>query len=153
MVNKSVMLHGHWEYPKEIDVDDWFGFTYRITATLTGRMYIGKKQFHSISRVKVKNRKNRKKKIKESKWKSYTGSSTSLNEDIERDGIENYTFKIESLHKTRGSLYYEEVRKQITENVLLTKLANGDYKFYNKHIGAIKFRPPQELTEEISAKI
>lgn len=147
------MLHGHWEYPKEININDWFGFTYRIIDTLTGREYIGKKNFFSVNRVKVKGRKNRKVKTKESKWKTYTGSSARLNEDIEKCGIENYTFQIESLHKTKGSLYYEEVRKQITEDVLRAKLNNGDYKFYNKHIGAIKFRPPEELTEEISAKI
>lgn len=150
-VNK-IMLHGHWEYPKEFNVDDWFGFTYRIIDKSSGRAYIGKKQFFAIRRVKVKNRKNRKVKIKESNWKTYTGSSTHLNEDIEKNGIENYTFRIESLHKTKGSLYYEEVRKQITEDVLRAKLNNGEYKFYNKHIGAIKFRPPEELTEETLSK-
>ena len=147
------MKHGHWEYPNNIKIDDWFGFTYRIISNLTGQEYIGKKVFFNTNRVKVKGRKNRKIKIKESKWKTYTGSSKRLNADIEVNGIENYTFKIESLHKTKGSLYYEEVRKQITEDVLRVKLPNGDFKFYNKHIGAIKFRPPEELTEEISAKI
>jgi len=85
---------GHWEYPNDFDPSEWFGFIYRIIEKDTQKMYIGKKQFQSIRRVKVKNRKNRKIVRKESDWKTYTSSSTHLNAAIEENGIDNYQFII-----------------------------------------------------------
>ncbi len=145
--------YGHWYYPGDINEDEWFGFVYRIINKANGRHYIGKKQFKSYLRKKVKNRTNRKKVIKESNWKEYIGSSKSLCKDIETLGMKNFEFYIESLHKTRGSLYYAEVERQITENVLRETLSNGERKYYNGHIGAIKFLPPEEISEETRNKI
>ena len=145
--------YGHWYYPGDFDEDEWFGFVYRIVNKVNGRHYIGKKQFKSYIRKKVKGRKNRKRVTKDSKWREYTGSSKYLNEDIEKHGMESFEFYIESLHKTRGSLYYAEVERQVTENVLRETLDNGERKYYNGHIGAIKFLPPEEHSEETINKI
>lgn len=139
---------GHWEFPYEFDPNEWFGFIYRIIEKDTGKMYLGKKQFFSTRRVKLKSRKNRKIVRKESNWKTYTGSSTHLNAAIEEKGKENYDFIIESLHETKGSMYYREVEMQIKENVLLEKLNNGEPKYYNKQVCGVKFIPPEPTEKE-----
>lgn len=144
---------GHWEFPHKFDIEDWYGFIYRVTELETGRMYIGKKTFWRTNRVKVKGRKNRKIVRKESDWKKYTGSSTHLNEAIKTNGIENYRFQIESLHRSKASWSYAEVRKHILEDVLRATLENGERKFYNGQISAVKFLPPIETPEEAEMRI
>lgn len=140
---------GHWIFDKEFDPNDWFGFVYRVIDTTTGQAYIGKKQFHKHIRKVIKGRKNRKHIRKESDWKKYTSSSTHLNKAIESKGKNKFKFLIETLHKTKGSLYYAEVEKQIMENVLKAKLSdNVTPKYLNKQIGAVKFIPPDEVLEE-----
>lgn len=146
------MDFGHWEFPYEFDPNEWFGFIYRITELHTGRQYVGKKQFHSNRTKVVKGRKNRKHYKKESDWKKYTGSSQELNKAIEEHGKENYKFQIESLHKTKGSLHYQEVVVQITEDVLRVRMPDGTRKYYNGHISAVKFIPPVEHLEESQMK-
>ena len=148
------MDYGHWQFPHEFEPTDWFGFIYRITELDTGREYIGKKQFSTYKRKIVKNKKNRKKVVSDSKWRSYTGSSNELNEQISIKGINNYKFEIQSLHKTRGSLYYAEVKYQIIEDVLREKLPDGiTKKYYNKVISGVKFIPPVEHEDEIPMKV
>lgn len=143
------MQYGNWEFPHDFDINDWFGFIYRIIEKDTGREYIGKKQFHSTTRKIIKNRKNRKTIIKESKWKTYTSSSTHINNAITEKGIENFGFYIESLHKTKASLYYAEVERQVIEDVLRTRLEDGiTPKYFNRQIGAVKFVPPVVTPEE-----
>ena len=139
---------GHWNFPHEFDPSDWIGFIYRITELDTLREYVGKKSFFSNRSKVVKGRKNRKHFKKNSDWKSYTGSSTQLNEMIAKKGMDNYKFEIESLHKTKGSLHYAEVRLQVSEDVLRATLPNGGRKYYNGHIAAVKFLPPLETLDE-----
>ena len=143
---------GHWQFIHSFDPDNWFGFLYRITEIDTAREYVGKCQFHQHLRVKVKDKVRKKKVVKESKWKSYHGSSVRLNLAIAEKGIQNYRFEIVSLHKTRASLVYAEVLIQITENVLRERLADGSRKFYNGLISGIKFIPPDETPEEATMK-
>lgn len=143
---------GHWEFLVDFDVTNWFGFIYRITEIDTGKQYIGKKQFTKMKSKIIKGRKNRKRTILESDWKTYTGSSAALNEQILLKGKENYKFEIVSLHKTRGSLHYAEVCTQINEDVLRAKLPNGLKKYYNRVINGVKYVPPDELIEEYEIK-
>ena len=143
---------GHWEFPHEFNVEDWFGFIYRIAELNTGREYVGKKQFHSNLTKAVKGRKNRKHFKKESSWRTYTSSSIELNKSIELYGKENYKFQIISLHKTKGSLHYREVELQVMEDVLRTRLPCGIRKYYNGNISAVKFYPPSEHVDEVAMK-
>lgn len=147
------MDKGHWDFFSEFDPDEWFGFIYRIIELNTNREYIGKKQFHEYRRKAIKGRKNKVKTRKESDWRIYTSSSTELNEAIKINGMNNYRFIIESLHKTRASLTYAEVKKQINEDVLRLMLSSGVKKYFNKQIGAIRFIPPAEHSEETRMKI
>lgn len=144
---------GHWVFPHDFEQGDWFGFLYRITELPTGMEYVGKKQFGRHLRVKVKGRTNKKKVTKESDWRTYTGSSIRLNEAIKINGIDKYRFEIISLHKTRASLVYAEVRLQIIEEVLRSKLPDGSRKYYNGLIASVKFIPPDDDPEEQKMKI
>jgi hypothetical protein len=144
---------GHWECNFKFNPDDWFGFIYRVIEIDTGREYIGKKQFTKLKRKIVKGRKNRKHVRSSSNWKTYTSSSTHLNESIEQKGKQNYKFIIESLHKTKGSLHYAEVVAHVYEDVLRQTLPDGvTKKYYNKNVSGIKFIPPNESPDEQSVR-
>jgi len=145
--------YGHWEFPIEFCVDDWFGFIYRVINRTTGQEYIGKKQFFSITRKKVAGRTNRKVVRKESNWKKYTTSSKYINADIKEYGKDNFIFIIESLMKTKAALHYREIEIQVQEDVLRALTENGEKKYYNKCIGGVKFIPPVEHSEETIHKI
>lgn len=145
---------GHWNFPHIFSADDWFGFIYRITEIKTGREYIGKKQFHQYLKKEVKGRVNKKSVKKESNWKTYIGSSVHLKQAIETHGKEEYLFTIESLHKTRASLVYAEVRCHILEDVLRARMADGvTPKYFNRQVSGIKFIPPDEVSDETKMKI
>jgi hypothetical protein len=143
---------GHWIYPLEFDPDEWFGFIYRIVDNKTGKHYIGKKQFRSTKRKIVKNKKNRKVVRSDSKWRSYTSSSEHINDAILVNGKEQFSFYIESLHKTKASLHYAEVEAQIFEDVFRTTLENGDRKYYNKMVGNMRFIVPNLTPDELQHK-
>ena len=148
------MNNGHWQYPADINFEEWFGFIYRIVELSTGREYIGKKQFKSYTKKKVAGKKNKKSVVKESNWKVYTGSSVHLNNAIVEHTMSNYAFFIESLHATKGSLFYAEVDKHVKENVLRERLADGiTPKYYNRQISGVRFIPPIESINEQCANI
>jgi len=105
------MDNGHWIYPNDFNINNWFGFVYRIIDTVTNREYIGKKQFFTKTSKAITGRKNRAWKTKESNWKKYTSSSDEINKLIKEFGKDRFQFFIESLHATKASLTYAEVEK------------------------------------------
>jgi hypothetical protein len=118
---------GHWELKEGLQPNEnAFGFIYEITNNVNGRKYIGKKQ--CISRIKRKPLKGKKRNRidhKESDWKSYTGSSKDLNEDIEKHGKEKFTFTILEWCNSKFELGYKEIKLQLEKDVLLKE------EFYN----------------------
>jgi len=93
----------HWLYkgkPIKEAPENEFGFVYLITNLKSGKKYIGRKYFGTTRRVKVKGKKRRKIIRKDSNWREYTGSSKSLNKDIEKLGKKN--FKFEKLKSIQG---------------------------------------------------
>ena len=148
------MIYGHWIFNVEFELQDWFGFIYKITELDTNREYIGKKQFFNINRKIVKGKKNRKTVISESNWRVYTGSSVHLNLQISEKGKDNYQFEILSLHQTKGSLHYAEVEYQITNNVLREVLDDGVTKrYFNRAVCGVKFIPPALTPDELQIQI
>jgi hypothetical protein len=130
---------GHWNYEGEpFDVKDYFGFIYIITNNITGHKYLGRKFFHIHQK---------KKRVRESPWKSYTGSSKLLNADIKKLGKENFTFDIFKLYQTRGGLSYFETYYLTQFDVLTQRDANDERVWYNRHIGAVKWIPALEISE------
>ena len=112
------------------DIDDFFGFVYRITNNQNGREYIGRKYFW-----KFRTPKGKKRKVKsESDWKKYYGSCPELKEEIEQLGRQNFSRTILSLHNTAGKTNYEETRQLFTNNVLTEALDDGTPAYYNSNI-------------------
>ena len=128
-------MTGHWIYSTVINIDEWFGFVYLIVNNKTGQKYIGKKQFHNYTTKAIKGKKRKQHIKKESGWKEYTGSCTTLNEDIATIGKDNFTFTILQCLKTRGELSYEEERLQFDYNVLRALDEKGNRQYYNNAIG------------------
>jgi hypothetical protein len=151
--SKEEPNNGHWVYPEIVNIDEWFGFIYRIIDKKNNREYIGKKQFKERTSKKLVTRKNKIWTEKESNWKRYTSSSTELNEVIKNDPRENFIFIIESLRNTKGSLTYAEVECMIDNDVLRARNPDGSRKFYNKIIPPIKFLPPLLTEDEDSHRI
>ena len=127
--------YGHWISKVKINPEEDFGFIYLIRCNITGRSYIGKKQFYSY---------RKKKKDKETNWKTYTSSSTELNQDIKNFKKNNFEFHVITVCKTRAGLVYAEANIQHKLDVLTATNQNGRL-FYNKQIGAIKFIPKEFL--------
>jgi hypothetical protein len=149
----DILDTGHWIAPWKFDVNKFVGFQYRITQISTNRQYIGKKFFYSITRKIVKNKKNRKKIIKESNWKNYCGSCKWLLSEIEKCGKEDFIFQIESLCESRSNLAWREVERLVKENVLREKLQDGSPKYFNGIIPPVKFKICEETQNEKEYKI
>lgn len=132
---------GHWTINEGVYLtENFFGFVYKIENKKTGQYYIGKKQCNKkIKRKPLKGRVNKRILITESDWKTYTGSSNDLNEDIKKIGIENFTFLILKICGSKWELAYEEIKEQIKLDVL------RDEKSYNGIINVRIGRPPKSL--------
>ena len=100
--------------------DDYVGFVYEITDTETKMKYIGKKKFWSrVTRPPLKGKKNKRRSLKESDWKSYYGSSEVVKSLVENTGEWRFERKILRLCKTAGEMSYYEMKLQIENDVLL----------------------------------
>ena len=133
----------HWI--GEVDPDTCYGFVYLITNTVSGRKYIGRKFYHTYKK---------RKRVKESNWRVYAGSSKPLKEDMQRLGKNKFTFEIIYNYKTRGGVVSGEVHFQTDNDVLSPELLPcGERLYYNGHIGAVKFITPEFVSAEARAKI
>ena len=129
---------GHYENPwtyqgttfTSDDINNFFGFVYRITNLQDGRKYIGRKYFTQ----RRKPRGGKRRVTSESDWKKYYGSSDELKSDVKRLGKENFKREIISLHKSLGKVNYEETRQLFLNNVLTESLADGTPSYYNSNI-------------------
>ena len=112
------------------DINDFFGYVYRITNLQNGRQYIGRKYFTQ----RRKPRGGTSRVTSESDWKRYYGSSKELNTD--RKLLGNSTFKREilSTHTRLGDVNYEETKQLFLNNVLQESLDNGEPAYYNSNI-------------------
>ena len=133
MTGKNV--RSHWKYTKNPNTHTMFGFVYIITNKKNKKAYIGCKQYWHYKKTK---------KIRQSNWKVYMGSSKSLLEDIEKTGKRNFTFKIIAEFKNKRSLRYYECYYQMKYNVLSTTLEGTDEPaYYNNYVGGKFYRPVQ----------
>ena len=134
MTDKQVDYENPWIYKgtpfTSDDIGDYYGFVYRITNTINGKSYIGRKYF-----VQKRKPKGGKRKVtSESDWKRYFGSSEELKQDIKRIGRSSFRREILSLHKTLGKVNYEETKQLFIHNVLMEALDDGTPKYYNSNI-------------------
>jgi len=113
-----------WTYNGKLfdseDIQDNYGFIYRITNTTNGHDYVGRKYFTTIKkRPPLKGKKNKRRETVETDWKEYWGSSPRLQADIDTLGKDKFTREIIHLCKSRGETNYMEAYYQFTEGVLL----------------------------------
>ena len=105
--------------------EEYIGFVYLITNTISGKMYIGKKLSKfaktTFKVVKLKNGTKKRKKIKgkvESDWQDYYGSNDTLKADVIKLGPENFQREILYYCKTKAECSYIEAREQFSRRVL-----------------------------------
>ena len=134
MTDKQVDYENPWIYEgvpfTSDDIGDYYGFVYRITNTISGKSYIGRKYF--VQKRKPKG--GQRKVTSESDWKRYFGSSEELKQDIKRIGRSSFRREILSLHTTLGKVNYEETKQLFIHNVLMEALDDGTPKYYNSNI-------------------
>jgi hypothetical protein len=112
------------------DINDFFGYVYRITNLQNGRQYIGRKYFTQCRKL----RGSRRKRTSESDWKSYYGSSKELAADRKLLGSNCFKREIISLHRTKGKVNYEETKQLFLNNVLTESFDDGTPLYYNSNI-------------------
>lgn len=106
--------------PTEQDLKQYAGFVYMLTERDTMMKYIGKKYFwRKVTRPPLKGRKNKRRSIKESDWKQYYGSNTTIQQVVEQGGADKYDRQILRLCETKGECSYYEAKYQFDHEVLL----------------------------------
>lgn len=131
--------YGHWILSENVFVNhETFGFIYEVKNNINNKKYIGKKQIKSkIRRKPLKGKKRCRIDFKESDWKTYTGSSNDLNDDIKKYGKENFTFTILKTCNSKWELAYFECKIQFEKNVLIKE------EYYNGIINVRIGSPPK----------
>lgn len=128
--------------PNKEELKQWIGFVYVITDKSNGKMYVGKKTFWSrktLPPLKGKTRKRRK--IVESDWMSYYGSSELVKQLLIEHGEQNFYREILHLGKSKGEIGYLEAKEQFDRNVLLDEnYYNGiiQCKIHRSHVQSLK---------------
>lgn len=128
--------------PTEEDLSEWVGFVYIITDRSNNKMYVGKKTFWSkktLPPLKGKSRKRRK--IIESNWKDYYGSSDLVKELLLEHGENNFYREILHFCKSKGEMGYLEAKEQFDRNVLLDdRYYNGiiNCRIHRNHVKRVK---------------
>jgi len=85
---------------------------------------------------------------KEMSWRTYTGSSTHLNNDIKKYGHDKFKFVIIDVYKTRSGLSYAEAFVQMLVECMTTYLEDGKTpRWYNRQVAAIRFVTKETPTE------
>ena len=123
---------------------DCVGFIYKITNTINGRIYVGKKILLNSRRTTIskkeknetKTRKKFKVVVKESDWKTYFGSCKELQEDVKKYGEQYFVREILEFCHSKRYMTYCEVKYQFKYNVLETDSYNGNImsKFFKDNI-------------------
>ena len=95
-------------------------FVYMITNLDSDKKYIGKKSLYSTKSESIAGRKNKRRTVKESNWKTYWGSCVPLKEDLKRLGKEKFHREILDFCPTKAWATYKEAMYQFKHDVLLS---------------------------------
>ena len=110
-------------------IEEYVGFVYIITDQ-NEKSYVGKKLFQSTRRLPpLKGKTRKRKKVIESDWKTYFGSSDEVKALVEEHGADSFRREILHLCSSKGVMSYLEAKEQFLRDVLLRE----DY--YNEFIG------------------
>lgn len=132
---------------ESFNIDEWFGFIYLVKDTVSGKMYIGKKNFKTNRNIKLGKKEikalptkrgrtpSKKQVIAESDWKTYYGSADEIKNNPDKSHYERYLLK---LCKSSAALSYYEVKYLCIYEVLEKpeQFINSNIlgKFYTQNI-------------------
>jgi len=112
---------GHWKLGDGLSQgipENSIGFVYLIIDP-DNKKYVGKKLLiNKTCKKPLKGRTNKRRGIKESNWKNYISSSPKIQENIEKNGIENYQFIILKWAPNKMMLAYYETKEIIERNAI-----------------------------------
>jgi hypothetical protein len=125
---------GHWNCAGlKIDPDGAVGFVYMIIYTETNQKYIGKKNFKGRGKLN---------KGKGSNWKTYTSSSSYLNDLIKEKGKDKFKFVILEQYYSVGGLSFAETWSQV-----VCETPSKNEEFMNRFIDKVTWK----VTELVQA--
>jgi len=138
-------LYNGKEFEKPVDFDPKvvYGYVYLIENNETKKKYIGKKFFWQTKRYQKNGKKKRK--LVESDWETYYGSSPSLTEEVNNLGTDKYTRHILHLCRTKAECAYMEAYEQFVRGVIVRDDYYNDWiscKVTSRHVNKIKDRLP-----------
>lgn len=129
------------EFTSEM-IGNYVGFVYIITNKSNDMKYIGKKLFKSSRTLPpLKGKTRKRKKVVESDWMEYYGSSDEVKTLVEELGSENFYREILHLCDTKGEMGYLELKEQVEQNALLRDdFYNGiiQAKIHRSHVKPLK---------------
>ena len=102
-----------------------FGFVYMIENTITGRKYIGRKNFTDAGYKQIIGK--RKKIRKPSDRQTYYGSNETLKEDVSILGEDKFVRTILHLCKTKSECAYLETKEIFARDALLSSTYYNDW--------------------------
>lgn len=148
----------HWVGMPD-DLSASFGFIYQITSLETKKMYIGSKQFYlwdgpqgGYKCTDPRDPRWNRKAWRESDWRTYTGSSRKLSEEMARNGVHAYKYEVLQLCSDKLELHMAEIQHQLDRNVLEATDSNGNYLYYNENIASKVFRAPYKVCDMEEAR-
>jgi len=110
--------------------DKYVGFLYLIVDKISGKAYIGRKQY------RVMGKKRSKAYGKTSNWRVYKSSAKPLLADIKEKGIESFDFYCIAEFVDKRDLHYAEVKAIMQHDAIINE------RFYNNHCPEIYCPPP-----------
>lgn len=101
------------------DIKDFTAFVYLLADEVTGKKYVGMKNFYStITKPPLSGTKRKRKITKESDWMDYVGSNETFKSIAKEHGIDRFKREILHLCRTRQEAAYLEIVEQIKRGVL-----------------------------------
>jgi hypothetical protein len=127
---------GHWKYTGDnVDLAGHFGFVYLVINKTRNKFYIGKKQLWSY-------KKNTHTKTGKALWRAYDTSSTHVKADKKKGDELEYIML--GVFKTRAWCNYTEAWLQMALRAITDRDDNGERRWYNNQVAAIRFIPKQD---------
>ena len=116
---------GHWSLAEGVTLPEDFqenpplGFVYRIENLENGKFYIGQKKIIKVEkRPPLKGKVRKRRIVKQSDWRTYSGSSNDLKGDIKELGEEKFKFEIIRFCDCKWACTYWELYHQMQNHVL-----------------------------------
>jgi hypothetical protein len=125
---------GHWDHTGlKLTPASAVGFVYLIVYKETNQKYIGKKNYKGRGKLN---------KGQDSNWKSYTSSSSYLNDLIKEKGKDKFDFIILEQYNTVGGLSFAETWSQV-----VAETPSKNDEFINRFIDKVTWKVTEPVTD------